>query len=364
MKDILAAPSQAARDQIVLDAVEQGDVPTWFLKWRPITVSAVIDGVPHTLEYQVTPDYVSLGNDEEYFRAPMLPATAQKIADRYGAILPSTRIVDEAYANANAKLIPQTVYPNTGKVSDYSVHEIKVQQQMKTLGLTPGTFLAGHKKDIVVGPNLNGSRVAIYGWHDVSGALTGGKANKAIQPYSTIHDSGYTDYAHGVRLVNKSARLDGNPVDLSTVFADPKLSILVSNQGAFSPRFPNAGSGGSQLWGGGGGSPLGGSIANAIPGVKSVDEAVAEAQAALLSLGYSGVGTADGILGNKTAAAITQFQKDRGLTVNGQLDAPTREALGVGQAEASIFDSPLVWAGLGIAGGAAAFFAYKKLRHR
>jgi len=361
MKSILATPAQAAREKIVLDAIEQGDVPTWFFKWRPITVTANVDGVPRTLRYEVTPDYVSLGNDEDYFRAPMLPATAQAIADRFGAILPSTRIVDEAYANANAKLIPQSVYPNTGSIRDYAVHETKIQQQMKALGLSPGNFLAGHKKDIVVGPNLNGSRVAIYGWHDVSGALTGGKANKAIQPYSTVHDSGYTDYAHGVRLVKKTATLDGVPVDLATVFTDPKLSILVSSQGPFSPRFPNAGSGtvASLLGGGGGG---GAAIAQALP---FLDTTLADAQKALLDLGYNlGPSGADGVSGPKTTAALTQFQKDRGLPPTGTLDDATRAALGVDESKESMLDNPWVWAGAGILGGAAAVFAYKKLKSR
>ena len=39
------------------------------------------------------------------------------------------------------------------------------------------------------------------------------------------------------------------------------------------------------------------------------------------------VGTPDGKLGPRSAAAIRQFQKDRGLAINGQLDRNTLDAL-------------------------------------
>jgi hypothetical protein len=109
------------------------------------------------------------------------------------------------------------------------------------LGIDPGDHLTiGYKKSIVVGPNLDGSKVAIYG-----GA--GGTADppwNVIQPYSTIHTSDYSDYSHGIVLVSRKAELDGEPVDLRLdVFGskDPAIYGLVSDQGRFDPIFPNAG---------------------------------------------------------------------------------------------------------------------------
>jgi hypothetical protein len=61
-----------------------------------------------------------------------------------------------------------------------------------------------------------------------------------IQPASTVHSWDYgPDYSHLVRLIKRRARLDGEYVDLHDVFADPKLSVLVSDEGPFAdPAFP------------------------------------------------------------------------------------------------------------------------------
>lgn len=357
MKEIVAAGSAAAREKIVLDAIDDGEVPSWMWSWRPVRVSATVDGKPYVLEYRVTPDYVSLGDDEDYFRAPMLPATAQKIADDHDAILPSTRMVNEIYANASARLQPQSIYPNTGSVSEYSKHEIAVQRQMATLGVKGGTFLAGHKKDIVIGPSLNGSKVAIYGWHDESGQLTGGKANAPIQPYSTIHDSQYTDYAHGVRLVKKKATLNGSPVDLSEIFNDPKLSILVSTQGPFDPKFPNVGGAApagprSSVF-----TPIAASISSAV----KKDIGVTEAQTILTALGYQ-PGPIDGLMGQKTKAALVAFQKAEGLPQSGAIDQKTKERLAAKDPAAST-RGLLVKAGMVAAGVLGAVVTWSAVKH-
>ena len=57
-------------------------------------------------------------------------------------------------------------------------------------------------------------------------------------------------------------------------------------------------------------------------------EIMAQAQARLNGLGFN-VGKPDGIAGARTRQAIQQFQKSKGLSMNGQLDAPTLSALGL-----------------------------------
>lgn len=47
------------------------------------------------------------------------------------------------------------------------------------------------------------------------------------------------------------------------------------------------------------------------------------AQRRLIEHGYTGVGPVDGIYGNLTQAAVADFQRDKGLTVDGQLDQVT-----------------------------------------
>ncbi len=65
------------------------------------------------------------------------------------------------------------------------------------------TLIAGIKKDVVWANaqrrKLDG--VAIYGWHYKSG--------RPIQNVYAGHIDWYVDYSHGIRLMSKTARLDG-----------------------------------------------------------------------------------------------------------------------------------------------------------
>lgn len=329
LKEIMAAP-MGGREKLIYDNLRSRNVPSWQFQWRPVRADATIDGKDYSIEYMVAPDYLCLGDDEDYFRVPLTPKVAQAFADDMDAILPSRRMVDEIYAQANARLIPKSIAGNKATLEDWAKHEIMVQQQQKSLGIPGGTFLAGHKKDIVIGPNLDGSKVAIYGWHDESGALTGGKVNKPIQPYSTIHGWEYMDYAHGTRLVRDRARLNGDTVSLTDIFQDPKLSVLVSDQGAFKPRYPYGGTGQIASFARTSESPssvVSRLAASASDAFQKGNDVVA-AQRVLIALGYDlGASGADGVLGPMTGKAIGKFQVAEKLPVTSTLDAATKARL-------------------------------------
>ena len=226
IKELAALPSEKRQPRIAQLLLE-GSHPSWVTAMRPIVVEKDIGGSKYRLEYNVSPDYVALGDDEDYFRVPLIPSVAQGFADNHGAMLPTTRIVDTIYASKGATHLVPKVLSNTGKIRDWADHDIAIQQQFKALGLKPGMLVAGHKKDIVV-PSVPG-RVAIYGWHDESGANSKGIPGAPIQGYSTVHSDQYEDYSHGTRLVYRVALLNGQSVDLATLCSDPKLYSLVSN---------------------------------------------------------------------------------------------------------------------------------------
>ena len=99
---------------------------------------------------------------------------------------------------------------------------------MAQAGGRHGVLLAGHKKDLVLANRLsaNRGRVAIYGWHRGNG--------DPIQPLSTVHGEYYADYSHGIRLVSRTAYVDGRPVDLRGLLTDSVYAALLNSDGPLS----------------------------------------------------------------------------------------------------------------------------------
>jgi hypothetical protein len=172
-------------------------------------------------------DYLAIGSDEDFIRMPMTPAAAQKICDQLGTTLPTPKLVDTIFDQAEARLPPSYIDggPTDDDISDFIVHQEKLEQRRAKAGFELGRLLAGHKKDIVLTVRLEerDDRVAIYGWHKKDGT--------PIQPLSCKHSCRYADYSHGVRLVDERMTIAGRPHRVSDVLADPDLSTLLSDEG-------------------------------------------------------------------------------------------------------------------------------------
>ena len=69
-------------------------------------------------------------------------------------------------------------------------------------------------------------------------------------------------------------------------------------------------------------------------------ERVIALQQALVKAGITVKGGVDGKFGSATSAAVMEFQRQKGLTVSGKVDAPTAAALGLGAAPAPIVTPP------------------------
>ena len=147
----------------------------------------------------VTPDYYMAGG----IRQPVDLDEAWAIADSRGMTLPTPEMVDAIWRAAEIKLEPQPLPPGPEMTTQaYFVrHNNIIEDQLRAYGNTSGKLIAGHKKDIVASTVAEGGRddprVAIYGWHRISGSI--------IQPRSRVHGREYKDYSHGLRLVSLTA---------------------------------------------------------------------------------------------------------------------------------------------------------------
>jgi hypothetical protein len=209
------------REESILAEVKRGNVPPFLRSFVPVEVS----NGPVKATYLVAPDYLAIGSDDDYFLTPITPNTAQKIADLLDCTLPTSRMVDDIYANASIKLAPSPIPPTPAMTTVpvfLSHNETVLGQRM---GEPPGRLVAGHKKDVVIANKVFAAtgKVAIYGWHKAVG--------KPIQPLYTGHTDKWVDYSHGIRLVRRRMLVDGQPKTVDAVLADPELAGLLSHEG-------------------------------------------------------------------------------------------------------------------------------------
>jgi hypothetical protein len=233
----IAVLEPAQREEKILEQVTNGNVPDFLRKLAPIHTQLIANGQTNEAIYYVTPDYLAVGSDDDYFLTPLSPIAAQKIADALHCTLPTRKMVDEIYSNAAVKLAPSPIPPNAkmGTIPIFIQHNETVREQRKAeLAAHPlGALVAGHKKDVVVSNRLTEKkgRVAIYGWHKLDGT--------PIQPLTIVHKDTYADYSHGIRLVHLSVTVNGQPRTIPEVLADTNLCDLLSDEGPMlNPKYP------------------------------------------------------------------------------------------------------------------------------
>jgi len=229
----LAAGAGASRDTAVAQAVIGGNLPEFLRQLVPVTFSGTgADGRQARITLCVMPDYLALGSDSDFVRVPLGLPAASLIAERFDMVLPTTRMVDAIHAQAGVRLRPSPMTPGAQMAStDYFLrHNATLESQRRSAGAGLGMLVSGHKKDLVLSNRLerNPGRVAIYGWHQANG--------QPIQPLSTVHGAAYADYSHGIRLVSRTAFINGQTVDLRDLLGDSRYAGLISDEGTITSR--------------------------------------------------------------------------------------------------------------------------------
>lgn len=218
------------RDKAILEEIEKGNVPESMRNLEPVTVKRMgPDGKEHEIKTYVLPDYIAIGSDKDNVRVPMMPQTAQRIADKTGCSLPTRRMVDDIYANADQKIAFKPLhgsdqYRTSGKaIGDH-------EQGYAGQGQGPG-IRAGHKKDIFI-PAPDG-KVGVYGGFDEKG--------NAVHPKfrTQAHGDFYVDYSHGARMVSQTVYVDGKATPLDQALRDPGIAPMLNDEGVMDrTRYP------------------------------------------------------------------------------------------------------------------------------
>jgi len=236
----LASPSLSRdeREAAIRRELLAGNVPTHLRRSRPVTASVVgPDGIERSVTYEVMPDYLAIGSDDDWVRMPMNPYTAQAFCDAFGFVLPTRKMVNDIWAAAAVHVDPRPLTKERESPLTFLQHHRIIEEQMLAGSFTAGSFVGGHKKDVVVSNVLRErpGRVAIYGWHYVTG--------RAIQPLYAGHTDWYVDYSHGIRPVRRRMRVDGVETTFERILGDSVLAPLLSDEGVIAvPRYvPGAG---------------------------------------------------------------------------------------------------------------------------
>lgn len=211
----------------------RGNVPDFLRQFKTIPLTFTdAQGQVHRGEVRVLPDYLAIGSNQDFVRIPMTPLAAQRLANMLGCSLPTRKLVDAIFQQADVRVPPSPMPAGPQMTSsEYALrHQHQIDRQMA--GAAPGRLMAGHKKDVVLSTRLeqHPGRVAIYGWHRPNG--------KPIQGLSTVHEASYADYSHGIRLVAGTMRVDGVERPVAEVLRDPTLAGLLSDEGVVrNPRY-------------------------------------------------------------------------------------------------------------------------------
>lgn len=221
------------REALILKQITAGNIPSFLRRLQPVTISKTMpNGSKTEITLCVMADYLAIGSDRNFLRVPMGMKAATTIAQRFGFVLPTPKIVDAIYAQTDQHLkpIPMTPGPDMTSTEYYSQHNRMVEQQRRAKRIPLGSLLAGQKKDLVITNQLRikPGRVAIYGWQKPDG--------EPIQPLSTVHGAEYADYSHGVRLISTSVYVNGDKRSLYDLLEDPKYASMLSKEGVI----PNA----------------------------------------------------------------------------------------------------------------------------
>jgi len=217
------------REQAILSEVLTGNLPSFLRKLIPVELKyELTNGKTLTATIFVMPDYLAIGSDNDFLRIPMNLYTATAILARFGFVLPTKKMVDAIYDQSSYHFKPQPMTPGPQMRSTeyYWIHNGMIEEQSQARGIPVGALVSGHKKDVVI-TNLLASkpgRIAIYGWHQCSGA--------PIQPLSTVHGARYADYSHGIRLVSEMAILNGKLRSIYNILQDHLLAKVLSDEGA------------------------------------------------------------------------------------------------------------------------------------
>ena len=104
--------SGVERDHAVVAELERGNVPAFLRHLAPVKLTTrASSGRAVAATIWVTPDYLAVGSDDDFLYVPLNYYSATIVADRFGSVLPTARMVDAIYEQSAHHLTPARCRP-------------------------------------------------------------------------------------------------------------------------------------------------------------------------------------------------------------------------------------------------------------
>ena len=141
----VAKITDVEREGMIGDELMHGNVPGFLRQLKPVTLQGKTpEGDVVHIVICVAPDYLSIGSDSDFIRIPMGLRTALAVTERFGFVLPTKKMVDAIYDQAEIKLPPQPMPANEQMrtTAYYTTHNSRITEQSFEAGATLGAPLA------------------------------------------------------------------------------------------------------------------------------------------------------------------------------------------------------------------------------
>jgi hypothetical protein len=142
-----AASDWKKRDSLAVAYILSGNMPSFLKKFVAVEMKAYdsVTAKINKITIYVSPDYLSIGDDNDWARVPVTPMAAKIIADSLHCMLPTVEMVDAIYKYARVKLPPVPLFAFRDSTPTMYHHHLVIEGQRKgEKGL-----IGGIKKDLV-----------------------------------------------------------------------------------------------------------------------------------------------------------------------------------------------------------------------
>ena len=185
-----------------------------------------------------------IGEPDDFVRINVTARTAQRIADRFSARLPTTFILDEVFRQVGMSATPciQPPSPQMASLAAMVDHSDAVEKKVEA---NYPRVVCNVGKHWVLTNRIFGKTgtAANYGWYDTTAPYRSASGYKMWQTLGTRHNDQHTDYSQVLQLVRSECEAGSRCIGFDALARDEVMCVIISDEGVLQltrqPGVPN-----------------------------------------------------------------------------------------------------------------------------